>query len=183
MAFITFFVFVWKSLKKLKKLDLSPQNFRYDVLYPLYSGTDTTKIGHIYREWNSYKPLQYNQKMIKIKKKSERLDWVSILKNYLKIKFFAIFGHSVDNFSRRVTSLDAFFISCQSCTLVWMPNLKFKSYADSNVQQKKSSKPNKAFLFKRGFQPVVCLLLGSKVLLFCRDCISLAGWLKLRITS
>ena len=37
MAFIIFFFF-WKSLKKLKKLELSPQNFRYDVLHLLYSG-------------------------------------------------------------------------------------------------------------------------------------------------
>ena len=33
-----FFYFVWKSLKKLKKLELSPQNFRYGVLHLLYSG-------------------------------------------------------------------------------------------------------------------------------------------------
>ena len=38
MAFIIFFFFFFKKLKKVKKLELSPQNFRYDVLYPLYSG-------------------------------------------------------------------------------------------------------------------------------------------------
>ena len=37
MAFIIFFLFVWKSLKKLKKLELSPQKFRYGVLHLLYS--------------------------------------------------------------------------------------------------------------------------------------------------
>ena len=31
--------FFWKSLKNLKKLELSPQNFRYDVLHLLYSGS------------------------------------------------------------------------------------------------------------------------------------------------
>ena len=36
MAFIIFFFFL-KSLKKLKKLELSPQIFRYDVLHLLYS--------------------------------------------------------------------------------------------------------------------------------------------------
>ena len=40
MAFIFFFFFFWKSLKKLKKLELSPQNFRYDVLHLLYSGAN-----------------------------------------------------------------------------------------------------------------------------------------------
>ena len=34
--------------------------------------------------------------------------------------------------------LGGIFISFESCTLVWMPNLKFKSYADSNLQQKKA---------------------------------------------
>ena len=33
-----FFFIIWKSLKNLKKLELSPQNFRYDVLHLLYSG-------------------------------------------------------------------------------------------------------------------------------------------------
>ena len=37
MTFINFFFFFWKSLKKLKKLELSPRNFRYDVLHLLYS--------------------------------------------------------------------------------------------------------------------------------------------------
>ena len=36
IALIFFFSF-WKSLKKLEKLELSPQNFRYDVLHLLYS--------------------------------------------------------------------------------------------------------------------------------------------------
>jgi hypothetical protein len=39
MAFIYTYFFFWKSLKKLKKLELSPQNFRYDVLHLLYSGS------------------------------------------------------------------------------------------------------------------------------------------------
>ena len=38
MAFIYFFFLFEKVEKNLKKLELSPQNFRYDVLYPLYSG-------------------------------------------------------------------------------------------------------------------------------------------------
>ena len=35
MAYIYFFF----TLKNLKKLEISPQNFRYDVLHLLYSGT------------------------------------------------------------------------------------------------------------------------------------------------
>ena len=37
MALIIFFEKLWKTLKKLKKLNLSPQNSRYDVLHLLYS--------------------------------------------------------------------------------------------------------------------------------------------------
>ena len=37
LCFCFSFYFVWKSLKKLKKLELSPQNFRYGVLHLLYS--------------------------------------------------------------------------------------------------------------------------------------------------
>ena len=37
MAFIYIFFFFWKSLKKLKKLELSPLNSRYGVLHLLYS--------------------------------------------------------------------------------------------------------------------------------------------------
>ena len=32
------YLFFWKSLKNLKKLELSPQNFRYGVFHLLYSG-------------------------------------------------------------------------------------------------------------------------------------------------
>ena len=38
MAFIILFFFFWKSLKKFKKTELFPRNFRYDVLHLLYSG-------------------------------------------------------------------------------------------------------------------------------------------------
>ena len=31
-------IFFLKKFEKLKKLELSPQNFRYDVLHLLYSG-------------------------------------------------------------------------------------------------------------------------------------------------
>ena len=44
MTFIYTYIFFWKSLKKLKKLELSLQNFRYDVLHPFYSGIRTKKI-------------------------------------------------------------------------------------------------------------------------------------------
>ena len=44
MAFIIFFFL--KKLKKLKKLELSPQNFRYDVLYPLYSASSEVILRH-----------------------------------------------------------------------------------------------------------------------------------------
>ena len=38
MAFINFFFYHWKFLKKLKKLELSPQNSLSGVLHLLYSG-------------------------------------------------------------------------------------------------------------------------------------------------
>ena len=37
LLYIYIFFFFWKSLEKLKKLELSPQKFRYDVLHLLYS--------------------------------------------------------------------------------------------------------------------------------------------------
>ena len=37
MTFLFLFFSFWKSLKKLKKLELSPQNFRYGVLHLLHS--------------------------------------------------------------------------------------------------------------------------------------------------
>ena len=40
MALIIFLFLFWKSFKKLKKLELSPQNFLYDVLHLLYSDMD-----------------------------------------------------------------------------------------------------------------------------------------------
>ena len=39
IKWLLYFFFFWKSLKTLKKQELSPQNFRYDVLHLLYSGT------------------------------------------------------------------------------------------------------------------------------------------------
>ena len=45
MTFI--YIFFWKSLKKLKKLELSPQNFRYDVLHLLYSALNLINVNYL----------------------------------------------------------------------------------------------------------------------------------------
>ena len=48
------YIFFWKSLKKLKKLELSPQNFHYDVLHLLYLAPDQILVfgtGDLWPKW------------------------------------------------------------------------------------------------------------------------------------
>ena len=49
-SYIKWLLYFFFFLKKLKKLELSPQNFRYDVLYPLYSAKTQIEISK--KVWN-----------------------------------------------------------------------------------------------------------------------------------